>query len=126
MGLNGNFALSSDSGTFDFSVRPQAGTGFAWLVIPSLGVATSPNSIAGTSLGDLRSHLPVGYSGQVTVPGIGGVPGALIRGYIYMSGGAYTTDSTRADSVLQIAETRSDETGAYELLIPAALNAAPQ
>jgi hypothetical protein len=110
-------------------VRPQEGTGFAWLVIPGLGVGTSPSSIAGTALGDLRSHLPVAYSGQVTVPGKTvrqPVPGALIRGYIYMSGGAYTADSTRADSILQIAETRSDEMGGFDLLIPAALNVAPE
>jgi hypothetical protein len=127
---DGSFALSADSGTFDFSVRPQASTGFSWLVIPSLGVGTTPATSNGPALGDLLSPLPVSYTGTVTVPGVmpgslSPVPGALIRTYLYMSGGAYTADSTQADSVLQIAETRSDEFGAFELLIPAALNKLP-
>ncbi|HTA90419.1 MAG TPA: hypothetical protein VK745_12610 [Polyangiaceae bacterium] len=127
---NGSFALSTDSGTFDFSVRPQASTGFAWLVIPGLGVGTMPATSAGPTLNDIIAPLPVSYTGQLTAltPAFATpqpVPGALIRTFIYMSGGAYTADPTQADSLLQIAETRCDDNGVYELLIPASLNKAP-
>jgi hypothetical protein len=134
---SGTFSLTSDSGTFDLSVRPQASTGFAWLVRPNLEVGVQPATSAGVGLSEIMLPLPVPYAGHVTLPGalpgtLEPVPGALIRAYIYMSGGAYTADPTIADSVLQIAETRSDENGAYgsnenhayDLLIPAALNAA--
>ena len=128
---DGSFALSSDVGTFDFSVQPQASTGFAWLVLPNLGVGTTPSTSSGLTLGDLLAPSPVTYSGKLIAPGSPTenpvyMPNALIRTYLYMSGGAYTTDPTQADSVLQIAETRSDGNGGFVLLIPAALNKAPQ
>jgi hypothetical protein len=128
---DGSFALSSDVGTFDFSVQPPASTGFAWLVLPSLGVGTTPSTSSGLTLGDLLAPLPVTYSGKLIAPGSTQenpvyVPSALIRTYLYMSGGAYTPDPTQADSVLQIAETRSDDNGSFVLLIPAALNKAAQ
>jgi len=69
--------------------------------------------------------LPVEYGGTVTVPGAEGprrIPGALIRTYIYMKGGKYTTDWPNADSVVQIAETRADNTGEFHVFIPAELN----
>ena len=89
------------------------------------GVATSN----GAGLDQVNLPLPVVYRGELTVPGatagsLSKIPGALISAYIYMKGGAYTADPTQADSVLQIAETRSDENGVFEVLIPAALNAA--
>jgi hypothetical protein len=125
------FKLGVDTGTYDFSVRPRASSGYAWLVTPSLPVGTTPTTSNGSGLGRLILPLPVVYSGNLTVPGAtadssSAVPGALISAYLYMKGGAYTADPTEADSVLQIAESRSDATGAFEILIPAALNAAPQ
>jgi hypothetical protein len=126
---DGSFALYADSGIYDFSVRPQASTGFSWLVIPSLAVGSTPATSASAELGDLLSPLPVSYVGKVTSGDPAGatqtVPGALVRAFIYMHAGAYTADSTQADSVLQIAETRSDDEGTFELLIPATLNTPP-
>ncbi len=127
---NGDFALHVDSGTLDFSVRPQASTGFGWLVMPNLGVGTMPATSSGLTLGEQVVPLPVSYTGQLTVPGTTAdlrkaVPGALIRTFIYMSAGAYTAESPQADSVLQIGETRSDDKGNFELLIPASLNKVP-
>jgi hypothetical protein len=100
------------------------------LVIPGLGVGTMPATSAGPTLDDIIAPLPVSYTGLLTAltPAFATpqpVPGALIRTFIYMSGGAYTADPTQADSLLQIAETRCDDNGAYELLIPASLNKAP-
>jgi hypothetical protein len=39
-----------------------------------------------------------------------------------MKAGDYTANETEADSVLQVAETRADKDGAFEILIPAELN----
>jgi hypothetical protein len=123
----GDFTLIADPGTFDISVRPLATTGFSWLVVPSIAVGTTPETSAGVNLGSLTLPLPVAYGGTVTVPGamadsLQPVPGALIRAYVYTSAGAYVSDPTMADSVVQIAETRADSSGQFTLLIPASLN----
>ena len=122
----GDFVLIADSGTFDVTVRPLDSTGFGWLVVPNVPVATSTN---GWNLRTLSIPWPVSYRGTVTVPGEAErrtVPNALIRAYIYMLHGEYTADPTKADSVLQIAETRSDESGAFQVLIPATVNPPPK
>lgn len=122
--VGGAFSLRADSGTFNISVRPLPSTGFGWLVLPNVPVGTAP---AGTDLGKLIAPPPVSYRGTVTGP-VGRtslrtrVSGALIRAYVYMKGDSYTTDDASADSVLQVAETRSDDSGNFEVLIPAALN----
>ncbi len=128
---SGAFNLLADSGTFDVSVRPQSGTGFAWSVVPAVPVGTTPETSAGVNLASLSSPLPVQYGGTVTVPGATaastvGVPGALIRAYVYLVGGKYTADPDKADSVVQIAETRANDVGKFTLFIPASLNTASQ
>jgi hypothetical protein len=127
----GEFKLYVDTGTYDFSVRPRASSGFAWLVQPGTSIGTTPTTSAGIGLNTLTLPLPLVYRGNLTVSGASAdssssVPGALIAAYIYLKGTAYTADPTQADSVLQIAEARSDDTGAFTLLIPASLNAAGQ
>ncbi len=123
---SGDFSLLGDSGMFDVSVRPLAATGFAWLVVPGVGVGTSADTSAGANLGTRGLPLPVLYRGTVTKPGSDAgrdrVPGALIRAYVYTSSGDYTADASKADSLVQIAETRASTSGDYELLIPATLN----
>jgi hypothetical protein len=52
------------------------------------------------------------------------IPSALIRAYAYLDKDfAYTRDRTQARSVIQVAETRSDELGTYRLLVPASIDA---
>jgi len=119
---DGTFGLIVDGGTFDLSVRPQPSTGFGWVVFPSVGVQPA---LAGPNLGKQSIPLPVSYSGTVTMPGSGApltVPNALIRAYIYMSNGEPTADASKADSVLQVAETRANNDGTFEVLIPASVN----
>jgi len=116
----GDFALRTDPGTFDITVRPNTDTGFAWLVRPNFLVS---NLSAG--LGIINMPLPVAYAGTVTVQGAEGpkrIPSSLIRAYIYLKDNEYTTDDRHADSVLQVAETQADSDGAFEILIPAELN----
>jgi len=121
----GDFNVLTDPGTFDFSVRPDPDTGFAWLVMPNLLVSSTSN---GVGLGRIGMPLPFPYGGTVTVDGAEGpklIPGALIRAYIYLRQGQYTTDVVNADSVLQVAETRANDRGVFEILIPAELNRFP-
>ena len=116
----GEFELRADPGTFDITVRPNTDTGFAWLVLPNYPITSLT-----AGLGTMTMPLPVSYGGTVTVQGAEGpklIPSALIRAYIYLKGNEYTTDSAHADSVLQVAETRADSEGAFEILIPAELN----
>jgi hypothetical protein len=124
--LSGDFSLLADSGTFDVSVRPLAATGFGWLVVPGVEVGTTPESSAGANLGTRGLPLPVVYTGTVTEPGSMAmpdpVPGALIRAYVFTTLGAYTADASKADSLVQVAETRAGTEGEFTLLIPASLN----
>jgi hypothetical protein len=112
----GGFVLSLDPGTYDLSIQPSSDTGFAWLVRPNVAVAQSKD------LGSLSLPLPVVHRGRVTAPSVGAVRGALLRAYIYMDQTpAYTSDPSAARSVLAIAETRANDEGRYELLLPAEL-----
>lgn len=117
-GHGGRFEILADPGRFNVSARPPEGSGFAWMVSPNVLVGP-----AGEELGSLLLPLPLAYRGHVTAPDMGAVGGALIRAYIYMDPeNLYTTDPSQAASVLQIGETRSDDTGAFELLLPSQLN----
>ena len=126
VGSNGAFGLKVDPGTFDISVRPNDDTGFAWLVAPNVLVSSLGS---GAHFPALTLPLPVSYSGTVTVGGADGastpIPSALIRAYIYLKDGDYIADSADANSVVQVAETRADKLGAFEILIPAELNHLP-
>jgi hypothetical protein len=117
---NGDFKLKADFGKFDISVRPNADTGFAWLVMPNVEISPIRAGLARLSM-----SMPVSYRGTVTVPGSPTpvpVPSALIRAYIYLKKDDYTGDAENADSVLQIAETRADVDGSFNILVPAKLN----
>ena len=117
---NGAFELNTDPGTFDITVRPNADTGFPWLVMPNVQVTS-----LSAGFGRLNMPLPVSYRGTVTTPGTDGptpIASAVIRAYVYLKGGQYTADTAAADSVLQVAETRAGSDGTFNVLIPAELN----
>ncbi len=47
---------------------------------------------------------------------------AAIRAYAYLDKNlAYTRDAKQAVSVVQVAETRADENGAFRLLVPSSI-----
>ena len=103
---DGRFALLSDPPWVDVSVRPTVGSGFAWLVRPNVPV-TVPDSV---DLGNMALPLPVPYSGHVTVLDGVVLPGALIRAYVLLD--------DPAEAVVQVAESRADAEGGFELLLP--------
>ncbi|HEX6275083.1 MAG TPA: hypothetical protein VFZ53_18710, partial [Polyangiaceae bacterium] len=78
----------------------------------------------GLNLGRRRVSPPFVYRGDVLVAAtMTRVPGTLIRAYVYVtSAGEYTSDASLSAAVVPVAETRADDTGAFELLIPASLD----
>lgn len=117
---DGYFNVPVDPGLYDFFVQPEARSRYPWYVRPHLSVPGG-----GLVLEDPKLSLPYVYRGDVIVGDTTNVvPGALIRAYAYVTrSGAYTSNVSDSAAVVQIAETRSDETGAFELLIPASLDA---
>lgn len=111
----GAFEVKADPGEYDITVRPEDGTGYPWLVRTSV-----PVEAPGTGLGEVSVRLPVIHDGTVTIDGAP-IPDALIRAYVYVGTDGYVADSTRALSVVQVAETRADGAGGFELLLPSRL-----
>lgn len=148
---DGNFVLSgvdcggcgTDGGaSFDIVAQPANGTRVPWLVWPQVTVSSD------VGLPSLHATLPIIQRGKVQLPsGMSGpptaLPGTLIRAYVIRdasgapilddptklpscSSGTYTGDgkTTRCiRSALQVAETRADSDGNYELVLPASLDA---
>ncbi len=110
---DGSFELRADAGDFDVVVRPEARTGFAWLVRPGVPVEVAKPNL---DLGALNLPLPVAFSGQVRVradPESDGIehavlPGALLRAYLAVDSG----------TVVQVGEATANDEGSFELLLP--------
>jgi len=120
----GRFVVEADPGSFDISLRPPESSGFAWFVRP--GFEVQPGSPQ-QQLGGLAPQQPSLFTGSIVVgegPMPSAIPFALIRAYAYLDENlAYTGDPMAARSVIQVAQTRTDEQGDFRLLIPAALGA---
>lgn len=119
---DGSFGVFADAGVFNMTVKPDPGSGFAWLVKPQITVPTF-HSQPVLDLGDLRLPLPLQYHGVVESLVLGGVvPDALIRAYVYLDGsGALTDDAAQAKAVIQVGEARANAKGEYQLLLPSEL-----
>jgi len=125
--------------SFDVVVRPTDGTRLPWVLRTGVSVGAS------VDLDQLQGSLPIIQRGKVQVPVKGAeplvVPGTLIRAYVIRdatgapildptglqscSTGTYTgaTSGTRCiGSALQVAETRADSDGKYELVLPSSLD----
>jgi hypothetical protein len=122
---SGRFALSVDAGRLDISVRPPESLGFAWFVQPGVKItqdydlggvqAKAPSALRGTTTGQFA-----GLDAVTTRP----IAACSVRAYAYLDEDfAYTRDKASAVSVVQVAETRSDESGAFRLLVPSSLAA---
>jgi hypothetical protein len=128
--------------SFDVVVQPADGTQVPWLVWPQVTV------VENRALPLLRATLPIIQRGKVVLPSAmteapTALPGTLIRAYLIRdasgapilddptglpscSSGTYTGDgnTTRCiRSALQVAETRADSDGNYELVLPASVDA---
>jgi hypothetical protein len=117
---NGAFSLAADPGIYDFFIQPEARSRYPWYVRPSMIVDEG-----GRSLGEFHVPFPVIHRGRIVIRGTDFViPDALIRVYAYVTAeGKYSP--MPENSVVQVAEARADGNGAFELLIPASLDARP-
>jgi hypothetical protein len=108
----GRFELFADAGSYNVSVRPEPEAGLAWLVRPNVSVRAG----SGSPLEQLVLPLPVSYAGEVRVPGPDGgyaiVPRVGIKAYAPVDSGQPTS------TVVQVAETVTNEEGAFQLLLP--------
>jgi len=118
---DGTFVLSADPGVFDLFVQPDPSTRFAWYVRPLVPVSGP------LALGRVTLPLPVPIAGRVSIEGSSEpTASALIRAYVFLTrDGEYTATPPTDGAVVQIAETRTDDAGNYELLIPAGLDSRP-
>jgi hypothetical protein len=118
---NGEFSFSADAGIYDMSIRPPEGTGWPWLVLPT-------TEVPGPALGALIQPLPVHYRGSVRVgPEQEPVPRALVRAFVFIDAeGNVSASPLHAAWVLAVGETRTDESGRFNLLLPSGLSAPPR
>ena len=118
----GQFLVQADPGRFDVSVRAPDSLGFGWFVRPGVQVREQRQDLGGVSL-----PRPSLLSGTARVL-LGGTEVALssaaIRAYAYLDKDlAYTRDAKQAVSVVQVAEARAEENGAFRLLVPSRITA---
>jgi hypothetical protein len=113
----GQFVVHADPGRFDVSVQAPESLGFAWFVRPGVQVGERNVDLGRVSLP--RPSLLSGTA-RVLVDGIElALSSAAIRAYAYLDKDlAYTRDAKQAVSVVQVADTRTDENGAFRLPVP--------
>lgn len=99
----GRFAMQLDPGLYDLHVKVPSQSGYAWLVEAALSVS---ETLART----YRLPPPIPIEGIVQSNDGTPIPGALIRAYAPF-------DDADTSRLVQVAETTSDERGAYRLLI---------
>jgi hypothetical protein len=122
--VHGSFEFRADPGMFDFFVQPDSSTRFGWYVRPLFTVdqrdVTAP-------VGSVTLPLARGWSGKVLVGSNVrnqlALANALLRAYVYVTReGEYSATRPDRGALLQVAETRSNAAGDFELLIPASLD----
>ena len=113
----GQFVVQADPGRFDVSVQAPEAWGFGWSVHPGVQVGEHNQDLGRVSLP--RPSLLSGTA-RVSLAGTdAALSSAAIRAYAYLDKDlAYTRDVKQAVSVVQVAETRADENGAFRLLVP--------
>ncbi len=120
----GRFVVRADPGRFDLSIRAPESSGFGWFVRPGVVVTAGE---ASQDLGRVALPKPSLLYGAVGLDPGGEaslLKSAVIRAYAYLDKRlAYTRDPAAAVAVVQVAETRADENGAYQLLLPSHIDA---
>lgn len=107
---DGGFSLELDPGRLDLSVRPPAASGFPWRVVPSL-VVEEESSRPVLDLGEQVIEYPVIAQGHVG-SGDAALSLAVVRAWV-IAGTAET-----GQTLIQIGETHTDESGNFVLPLP--------
>jgi hypothetical protein len=118
-----NFSLALDRGVYDFVARIPDASGYPWLLLPRIDVPQPTTSNPRLVLGTLTVAPPVRLSGIVRDPNGDPVSHASVRARAVLLGtGAKSDPSTcsfTSARAVSIAETQTDENGAYSLVVPA-------
>jgi hypothetical protein len=114
---SGEFTLGVDPGQFDFSVRPPDASLFAWIVRSRVTVAAERE--LPSDLGTLVDAYPAILTGTIRDGSNAVVTGAVVRAWLPL---ADTVDGSElSGTVIQIAETKTDDAGRYELPLPTSI-----
>jgi hypothetical protein len=120
----GDFVVRADPGRFDLSIRAPESAGFGWFVWPGVVVAAGQASLDLGRVALPKPSLLYGTAGLAPGGDASLLASAAIRAYAYLDKDlAYTRDPQEAVAVVQVAETRADEHGAYRLLLPSRIDA---
>jgi hypothetical protein len=120
---SGAFAVGVDPGQYDLSIRPPEGSCFSWIVRSR--VAVSPTQEApgakrpGSDLGSLVGGYPAILRGSIQDGSGAVVAGAVVRAWLPIPESA--TNDALAETVMQVAEAKTDDGGHYVLPLPASL-----
>lgn len=121
----GRFVLQVDkleASRVNLTVQAPEELGYGWFVRPGLELG-----LGDQDLGRVTLPLPAVLPGVASVLEDGKaavLASGTIRAYAYLDKDfRYTRDPTLAATVVQVAETRADETGAFRLLLPASIDA---
>ncbi len=115
-----SFSLPVDMGSFDFSLRVPSG--LPWIVVPGKEVVSGTNTLSNWSF-----PLPVPWAGSLNAPSnsnsVSGssvkVPSAVMRVYALLGDkGQVVNDPKMASTIVQIAESRSEADGTFQLELP--------
>ena len=111
--VDGAFSMLVDPGTADFSIEPEATTGFPWLVIPSLLVSDAAVKPI-DDRGELSLAAPVLVWGQVS-SAKSAVQSAVVRAWLPVAPDEADGSSTQ---LVQIGEAVTDASGQFVLPLP--------
>jgi hypothetical protein len=112
-GASGGFFLFADSGAVDLVARSATGSGYPWAL--DVGYKVTAQTI---NVGSLRYTEPFLVDGTLAFPNSGVVNGALIRTYAYANESGITDDVETGTRLVQIGESRADESGQFQLYLP--------
>jgi hypothetical protein len=121
----GMFELNADPGTFHLLVQADPTARFGWYLRPQFKVDARDQEL---SVGTLTVPLARRHTGRVlidskTTEDRPALANALLRAYVYITReGEYSPAATEGGGVVQVAETRTNDHGEFELLIPARLD----
>jgi hypothetical protein len=121
----GAFELNADPGTFHLLVQADPTTRFGWYLRPEFKVDVRDQEL---SVGTLTVPLARRHTGRVLVDSKAtedrpALANALIRAYVSITReGEYSASLAEGGGVVQVAETRTNDRGEFELLIPASLD----
>jgi len=119
-GSSGEFSMPVDPGLVALLVRTPEESGFPWLV--RSGIEVEVGETADLDLGMLSATYPVTVEGTLRDPDGNLVQRARLRAFgLVGAKGGVVAKGEPARRALQVAETRSNESGRFRLLLPASV-----